>query len=566
MILPSKVNSPFFWCHWIARLLTAISILSLITLVIVRRILRSYLFKRYTCIPDLEQLGLPRKAAKFPGTAIICGGSFAGILTASVCCDHFEKVVVVEPEIWTFTAEARERAAPVTREVHGENATYNALQHKRTRVYQYAAAHTYQALLLRFARKLFPNFDSIATSWGMMIQPADLQLSLSGHVLHPPRDEYNGRLPETVWATRRDLEALFRKLVYDAHPKIVCVQGTLTAFQLVTERRGPPSVSAITIRLPDGRTQEIGDCALAIDCTGASQTGFKALSRVLPALSAPGLRDSYNPNIAYSTVEYPLPPKFDDNLRAVLPRDREDMAGAVFTYIPDPDVDSRMVSLIRRDANAVSFTMGGWVVDIPCTLDDVRSFAKQVKNQEHIAEYFYKAVDLLEPVKDLAVVHEARVTACHKIHYERLHKDLPRNFIAIGDASLRVNPRFGQGVAKCAIGVTTLDTLLRMVSPTQSHFGATFFRKMEDRTGHIWDGTRFADYGVPTTTPVAGESHRDGRFLRWYRGQLTRLMSKDPVAASAVWHTMMFLAPPMDVFAPSILIRVLWDNIVHWSD
>ncbi|EJD40406.1 hypothetical protein AURDEDRAFT_127718 [Auricularia subglabra TFB-10046 SS5] len=406
------------------------------------------------------------------------------------------------------------------------------------------------------------------------IRAADFRNSLSGHFLHPPVDEYDGILPDTLWAPRRLLEALTRKIVRDRFPEIEFVEGTLTTFQLDDNVKDTPNtVNAVNIRLPNGHTREIPDCTLAVDCTGAAQSGFKALSRILPALSVPGLRDGYDTNIVYASLEYPLPPNFYENLSLGCTDD----TAADFAYIPDPDVDNKLVALLRRDTNGVVFTMGGWDVNPPVTLDEVRLFAKQVRHQAHIPDRFYHAIDLLEPVKHLGTVHLA-----HNIHYEQLSQALPRNYVAIGDSAMRVNPRFGQGVSKCTIGAVTLDALLRTLPPTDRNFGARFFSMMHDRTDNIWDTTKIADYALDTTTPVAGESRETGRLKLWYRSHLLRSMEtvshttplgrashsraapQNPAAASAVWHTMMFLAPPTDVFAPSIIAGIVRNILVDW--
>ncbi|EJD40405.1 hypothetical protein AURDEDRAFT_187036 [Auricularia subglabra TFB-10046 SS5] len=535
------------------------AILSLLSFRVFRRLLRRYLLQKYTCVLDLEQVGTPRDGAKLRGTAVIW------LFTARICSDHFAKVVIVEPDAWTFTREAREPTACGTREVEGASATYRTLDHKRKRVPQYTAAHTFQVILLRFAHRVFPGFDAVALDWGMLIRAADARVSLSGHALHPPVGEYNGALPETVWAPRRNLEALIRKMVYDGCPEIEFVKGTLTAFRLGDVRtRGPNIVDTAIIRLPDGTTREIQGCALAVDCTGAAQAGFKALSRILPALSAPGLRDSYSTNVAYSTLEYPLPPGFYESLHAVVPGCISDDTAADFAYVPDPDVDNKLVAFLRCEAGAVTFTIGGWDVSPPVTLDEVRSFAQKVKNQAHIPDRFYRAVDLLEPVKHLGVVQEAHITTCQIIHYERLSHALPCNYVAIGDSAMRVNPRFAQGVSKCTIGAVTLDAGLRTLAATDHDFGASFFSKMHDRTDNIWDSTKLADYALDTTTPVPGESRQIGRFKVWYRNQLIRSIGSNPAAASAIWHTLMFLAPPTDVFSPAVLAGIFWSNIVNW--
>ncbi|KAJ7779095.1 hypothetical protein B0H16DRAFT_804463 [Mycena metata] len=47
---------------------------------------------------ELAVLGQPR-AKKLPGTAVVCGGSIAGSVTARILTDHFERVILVDPEV-----------------------------------------------------------------------------------------------------------------------------------------------------------------------------------------------------------------------------------------------------------------------------------------------------------------------------------------------------------------------------------------------------------------------------------------------------------------------------------
>ncbi|EJD37341.1 hypothetical protein AURDEDRAFT_116817, partial [Auricularia subglabra TFB-10046 SS5] len=517
-----------------------------------RRALRAYLLKRYTCIPDLEQLGTPSKGSKLRGTAVIAGGSVSGLFAARICADHFEKVIVVEPEAWTFTEEACQPANFGTREVKSSTATYNTWNHKRSRVYQYSAVHVYQALLVRFARKLFPGFDEFAKSWDMLIRPMDMNLCLSGHWLRPKNPA------ESIFTPRRNLEPLIRKLVREGKPEIEFVHGTVSGYQLGTDG----SVNSVNVRLGSGEGREFTDCALAVDCSGIAQIGVKLLSRAIPTFP-PDLRQTYNADIVYSTLEYPVPPNFDEELRRLnIPgSEKGDVQTAILTYNANPNIDNRIVALVRCDLNRVVFTTGGWAVDMPVTLEEVREFAKAVKNQDHIPDYFYKVIDLLEPVQHLGTVYEARVANCYKVDYARAANILPRNFVAIGDSSMRVNPRFGQGVTKCAIGAISLDSVLREMAPTSRNFGKTFFDRLTVRTSSVWDGTRFADYAAPTTMPVPGETRETGQLMRWYNEQVVKLLDKIPDLADRMWVVQMFLAPPTDLFSPSIVAHVLWETV-----
>ena len=58
----------------------------------------SFLMRKFTVMPLLEELGKPRQNSKLGGTALIAGGSIAGLFCARVLCTHFEKVVIIESE------------------------------------------------------------------------------------------------------------------------------------------------------------------------------------------------------------------------------------------------------------------------------------------------------------------------------------------------------------------------------------------------------------------------------------------------------------------------------------
>jgi hypothetical protein len=68
---------------------------SLLVLYIGWKTLRHSIMKRYTAVPDLKDLRKSRSVPKLAGTCFIAGGSISGLLAASVCSKHYEKVVMV---------------------------------------------------------------------------------------------------------------------------------------------------------------------------------------------------------------------------------------------------------------------------------------------------------------------------------------------------------------------------------------------------------------------------------------------------------------------------------------
>ena len=106
------------------------------------RAMRSYWTKTMTGMEELKTLAEPRpEGAKLKGTVVIAGGSVAGLATARMCTDHFENVIVVEPETWLHTEEGVTVPDRMAKNVGKGDDSYNAPSHKRARVPQWALHH-----------------------------------------------------------------------------------------------------------------------------------------------------------------------------------------------------------------------------------------------------------------------------------------------------------------------------------------------------------------------------------------------------------------------------------------
>lgn len=532
-------------------------------LLLTRRALRRYLLRTFTGLPDLENVGSARRRAKVPGTAVICGGSFAGLFAARVCADHFESVKVIEPDAWTFTEEAKLGAPHATRPVVDDNVEYKTLAHKRSRVYQYASTHVVQVLLTRFLRAVFPDFDSRAKSSDVRLAVGDLHLHVGGRPLVIPFEKYSDYCHQVVFTSRRMLETLVRRAVSTSSPTIQFVQGLVTDFRVAPDGR----ICAVAVRRSDGSVEEL-QCELVADCTGNTQAGYKCLSRALPGVFPAGLRDEYNPKLNFTTFEFPAPPNFEEQLRTVGLHNHKGQAvdtqeSAWFhIHAPDPDLDYRTIFLGRTDRGRIVGGVGGWASEVPVTLEGLRDYVGRVVAAQPVPDYVFNIFDLLEPVKDECTVFPARVTSCSRIYYERAPAVVPRNFVALGDSNMRLNPRSGEGVTKCALGAITLDGVLRdCPDPRSSEFSRTYFNRLAIRAGHLWEGSKWGDYARSTTVPVHGESRDEGAVFRWFMGRLNSVMARDPYTAEVFWTTLQFLAPPTDMAHPWIIAQVLWEEV-----
>lgn len=131
----------------------------------VNRYLRSL-----TLLPELDLLNCPRPPnEKIKGTVIVAGASYAGLWTACVCSDHFEDVVVIEPDAWVCTEEGTKTPVQIPDSKRAHIAQYNSLHgqsffpcllYTLTAQLTKRIAYTgYQTFALIALRNFFPSWD-----------------------------------------------------------------------------------------------------------------------------------------------------------------------------------------------------------------------------------------------------------------------------------------------------------------------------------------------------------------------------------------------------------------------
>ena len=109
----------------------------------------------------------------------------------------------------------------------------------------------------------------------------------------------------------------------------------------------------------------------------------------------------------------------------------------------------------------VEIMVGAWGdKDLPTKPSQLRAFVESLRCAKPIPEFFLELLEKLSEVEEYTVkdclvreythfycrlgdINALSVLArCHWIHYENV-RSVPSNFVAIGDAVMRVNPIFG---------------------------------------------------------------------------------------------------------------------------
>ncbi|KAJ7464584.1 hypothetical protein FB451DRAFT_1042298 [Mycena latifolia] len=498
---------------------------------------------------ELYSLGQPRKH-KLPGTAIICGGSIAGIVTARICADHFERVVVIDPEI-------------------------QDAEKPKTRIMQYNAAHGFLSLFLDGARRLWPNFDTEIQAAGGRICPADLQLHYSGVPILTPYKEYpSGRFPDSLIIRRSMLQRVLHRFLLHrtTASNIAILAGSVRGLN-ASEDRG--SIQSVVVRESDGTNVSLNNVAMLThpdnpiyftDCTGAAQLGFKWLKAAGFSLSD-DTRHYYNANIGYVTVSFFVPAALAAKLP--IPEAQKKTLG-VHLYFPHDDTTSSAFALGITDNNIMQLILGSTTGrELPRTAPDVVHFITGfegyhmpippwvIETVEILCEHGNPSFDNIKISTYTLIPHETQ----SYVRYDRAPPGaIPSNFVALGDASLQLNPIHGQGVAKIMMNGITLNALLKAVCPDYSlpiNFSARYFKNSASSMEGLCRPTSHPDYGSSSCEPMKGETKETGRFMRWFERKLLSAATKEAEVASALWHVRHMHAADKVLFAPTVLWKIL---------
>ncbi|KAF7322200.1 hypothetical protein MKEN_00744500 [Mycena kentingensis (nom. inval.)] len=542
------------------------------TLLVGWHVLRRHLLRTVVGVDDIGLLAKERREGdKIDGTAVVCGGrwcwsndslslliiySIAGMLAARICHAHFKKVLIIEPDKWTTSDEAR---------------TLKEWNHepRRTRVLQYTSLHGNQAFLFESLIPLFPKFLAAAADARISILPHDPLFSSSGGLWRVPAA---ARRP-LAYTSRATLERLIRCVVLDktSYPNIEYMVGTVT--DATPDPQDPTRLGHVVVRTEQGSAENI-PAALVLDCTGTARAGMKWLGRhgygAWEGKTIDHLKIALDQKLRYSTLIFKLGSrgdKFFDSLpiphafQAIKP---------ILTFVEDAnEVTLRrgrsLVVLLRTDVDTL-FAFTGCYGDAraqPKNVDELLAYMHGLYTVEPIPDWIFEFVDRLREIEHTSLLSLVKVPPTTYVRYH-LAENLPSNFVALGDSVMTVNPIFGEGCTKamrCAMALhTTLFSAQKTSNTIPSTFSKDFFKLERQRTEYVWGEHSHpsSDYGALTTVPIEGESIAEGWFPRWYASKLQQLAIRDEKAGEAIYQTVAGFGTPIDALHPHLIAKVVW--------
>ncbi|WP_329409500.1 pyridine nucleotide-disulfide oxidoreductase [Streptomyces sp. NBC_00704] len=443
-------------------------------------------------------------------TAVVLGGSHAGMLAARALSGFADRVVVIERDVLP-DGPAPRRGLPQARH-----------------------AHMLWSGGVRAVEELLPGVTDALLDAGARRSPVTTDMVVLG-----PRGWFR-RWPEShhvILAGRDLLDATVRDLVL-ADERVEVLTGT-EATGLVGDAG---AVTGVRVRTaggtedredrddPQGR-ERIVSAALVVDATGRGSRAAGWLQDLgLPAVE----RREVDSGLAYASRLYLAP----ERARSGYP---------IVNVQPDPR-DGRP----GRAGFLLPIEDGRWIVTLNGTRggepsadnEDFERFAREELRHPVIGE-------LLERAEPLSDVSFTRATVNRRSHYERMAA-WPENFAVLGDALAAYNPLYGHGLAVAAQSAVALRDAVRRHGWGSAGLSRRVQRAVARPAGAAWDLAVGQDVFYPGATEN-GPTLRD-RVLAAYVGRLMLTATGSGRIARRVTDVTSLERGPQVLLTPTVLL------------
>ncbi|MFI2073940.1 FAD-dependent oxidoreductase [Streptomyces triculaminicus] len=435
------------------------------------------------------------------GHAVICGGGFAGLLTAHVLTEFFDRVTIIERDRLSDGQVVRP-GIPQAHHVHGMMAR---------------GAHILE--------EFFPGLREELRQAGAPV----FDFGAAFPVLTPagwtPRNK-TGIQAQSF--NRTTLEARIRARVL-AHPHITLLDG-----HVVCGLSAPPGrteVDGVLVRPATAGEPTTVAADLVIDAQGRSSRLPRWLAEAgwtRPTTSVVDARYAYASRLY--TQPAASPPQWVCTLQ--------------MTYAPD----------VPRGGAVATVDGRRWVVSLmgaagnlpPTAPEEFEAFAAALDNP-----YIADAIRLGEPLSPVRCF----TNLANRWHrYDHLQKRHVERLIVLGDALCTFNPVYGQGMTVAAIQATVLRDLLRARRPSGCLDGvARVFQKRAACSVRLpWLIATSSDLGWQETTPGAFT-----QAVRWYLARVLAHVPRNPELYRRFVLVQHMLKGPAILLSPHVLAAVL---------
>ncbi len=437
--------------------------------------------------------------------AVVIGASMAGLLTARVLAEAYDRVTVVERDILPACGEHR-RGVPQAHHLHGLLASG-----------------------LCALESLFEGFAEEMVMAGALLGDvqADCHWYLDGHHYRQVPSGLHG-----LTMSRPLLEGHVRQRVRGL-PTVQVLDGC-DAVGLETNSDGRRVTGLRVLPRAAGAAAQVLNAELVVDASGRG-------SRTLVWLSQLGYprpdRNEVRIGVGYASRLYRLDPE-------VLGGDSFGVSNGTLTHRYGGGLQ-----LLEHGQMLV--TLGGYQGNHPpVDPEGFTAFATQLP--AGLYEVIRQAEPLSDPIRFTFPVSVRN-------HYERLRR-FPEGLLVLGDAMCSFNPIYGQGMSVAALEALALRDCLRVGT---HRLAARWFPAAAKIVDDAWDISVTGDLRRPE---VAGHRTLKVRLVNAYLPHLHAAATVDSRVGAAFMRVSNLLDPPPRLLSPTVVLRVLRANLHRRRD
>ncbi|BBZ69757.1 FAD-binding oxidoreductase [Mycobacterium paraseoulense] len=450
---------------------------------------------------DLDLAGVRRSGR---GTAVVIGGSIAGIAAAKVCSESFERVIVLEKDSPHSRREGRPGAAQGWHLHHLLTAGQIELE------------------------RIFPGIvdDMVREGAFKVDMAAQYRIRLGGTWKKPGTSDIQivcaGR-PLLEWCVRRRL---------DDEPRISYRYESEVA-DLVYDRDTNTVVGVAVDR--DGQLEAV-PAEFVVDASGKNTRVPEFLERI--GIGAPEVEQDII-NCFYSTMQHRVPPErqWKDKVMVICYayRPYEDTYAA--QYYTDNSRTILSTSLVAYNCYSP-----------PRTAREFREFADLMPSS-----VVGENIDGLEPASP---IYNFRYPNMLRLRYEK-KRNLPRALLAVGDAYTSADPVSGLGMSLALKEVRELGLMLAKYGPGHRDLPRRYYRKISRLADTAWFVIREQNLRFDWIKDVDSKRPFYFRALTWYMDRVIELVHDDLDTYREFLAVVHLVKPPSALMRPKVAGRVI---------
>ncbi|HYO49221.1 MAG TPA: FAD-binding protein [Chloroflexia bacterium] len=436
-------------------------------------------------------------------SAVVIGGSIAGLASARILSDYFDQVTLVERDPLHDDSEPR-KGVPQGKHGHG-------LLGKG------------QEIMLRY----FPTLVEDLQKQGGM--PLDLAYDAGWYQGGHWRMRIKTGVTVSV-QSRPLLEATIRRLVRAIPNVRIMEESSAEGLQMNAARTTVTGV-LVSRRGEDAPTTIAAD--LVVDAGGrGSRTPHWLEESGYPRVEETHIKMG----VGYTSRIYRRKPVPGATWKALI-------------IIPTPP-DTRMGILLPIEGNRWMLSLAGWLQDHAPT--DEAGFLEYARSLPRPT--IYEAIKDAEPLTPI-VLH--KIPSNQWRRYDRMAR-FPERLAVLGDALCSFNPTYAQGMTTSCLYAAALDDCLQKQASRSpgdlTGLADTFRRRAAGVVANPWMMATGEDFRYPQ---IEGKRPPPLPVMHRYLNRVFTAEAHDPYVVQQFLQVLHMMKPPTAMFMPPVMLRVL---------